>query len=344
MSQMCVSCGAENPATNRFCGQCGIRLEQANSAVASAANVAGGGRAIADAGGNAIDGAPANSGASEPLNKYRIVVENANTAHTGSGFLGLSGDSTTPDYEDEERTAPSHLWRNIAICVVVIALAMTASQWRTIRDYNLRRHSPVSAPDASQIAEPPPPSAVAADRADRTSGVPSSEPGADAPQVVESTPSPDHARPVQQTGRSRESAPSSGRSNSSANAARPRAMGGPVADLPASPSSAASNQPARFRTAHPVDSPSSTTAPGAYEMNRAANASDAEARAAWLWNAVSKGNSQASVELARMYVQGSGVVRNCEQAQILLRGAAGKGNEQARLGLRQILQGGCAPR
>jgi TPR repeat protein len=79
-------------------------------------------------------------------------------------------------------------------------------------------------------------------------------------------------------------------------------------------------------------------------MKRAAH-TDGEVRALWLWKAVGKGNPQASVELATMYVQGSGVVRNCDQAQILLRGAAEKGNEQARFSLQQMrLQGGCTPR
>lgn len=342
MSQVCVICGAENPATNRFCGQCGIRLEQANRAVASAANVAGGGSAIADAAGNASDGAPANSGASESLNKYRIVVENANTAHTGSGFLGLSDNGATPVC-DEERTASSHLWRNIAICLVAFALSM-ATQWRTFRNYNLRRHSLASARDGSQGSEPPSHSAVAADDAGQASGLSTAAGATGASPIVESTPSDDHARAVQQTGSLRESAPSSDGLNSSADAARPRAMGAPVADLSTSRSSTASDQTTRSRTAHPAGNSSSTALPGAYEMNRAANANEAEARAAWLWSAVSKGNSQASVELARMYMQGSGVVQNCEQAQILLRGAAQKGNEQARLSLRQILQGGCAPR
>jgi TPR repeat protein len=80
-------------------------------------------------------------------------------------------------------------------------------------------------------------------------------------------------------------------------------------------------------------------------MNRAVNASDAEARAAWLWRAVSKGNPEAPVELARMYEQGNGVVRSCGQAQVLLRSAAAKGNAQARLSLQQIrIRGGCSAR
>jgi TPR repeat protein len=112
-------------------------------------------------------------------------------------------------------------------------------------------------------------------------------------------------------------------------------MGAPV-DVPENHPSAS----AKAHAARPAGSVSASA--GAFELERAEHAGDAEARAAWLWNAVSKGNSQASVELAKMYVQGSGVIRNCDQAQILLRIAAEKGNEQAKLNLQQIRrQGGC---
>jgi TPR repeat protein len=80
-------------------------------------------------------------------------------------------------------------------------------------------------------------------------------------------------------------------------------------------------------------------------MNRAAHASDYEARAVWLWRAVGKGNPQAPVELARMYEHGNGVIRSCDQAQVLLRSAAAKGNEQAKISLQQMrIRGDCSAR
>jgi TPR repeat protein len=80
-------------------------------------------------------------------------------------------------------------------------------------------------------------------------------------------------------------------------------------------------------------------------MNRAAHASDSEARAVWLWRAVGKGNPQAPVELARMYEQGNGVARSCDQAEVLLRSAAANGNEQAKISLQQMrIRGDCSAR
>jgi len=46
-----------------------------------------------------------------------------------------------------------------------------------------------------------------------------------------------------------------------------------------------------------------------------------------------------------MYEQGNGVVQSCAQAQVLLRSAAAKGNEQAKLSLQQMrIRGGCSVR
>jgi general secretion pathway protein A len=48
-----------------------------------------------------------------------------------------------------------------------------------------------------------------------------------------------------------------------------------------------------------------------------------------LWKQVKRGRSQAEVELARMYLEGAGVERNCAQAQVLLQDASRKGNPHA---------------
>ncbi|ABF42904.1 Sel1 [Candidatus Koribacter versatilis Ellin345] len=50
----------------------------------------------------------------------------------------------------------------------------------------------------------------------------------------------------------------------------------------------------------------------------------------WLWKAVAKGNGEAPVLLADMYLQGRGVPKDCEQAMLLLNAAAKKANPRAR--------------
>jgi len=70
--------------------------------------------------------------------------------------------------------------------------------------------------------------------------------------------------------------------------------------------------------------------PGQQELARAMDASDSAAAAAWLWKATSRGNPEAPIRLADMYIKGKGVPRSCEQALVLLRSAAVKENAPAR--------------
>jgi PilZ domain len=60
-----------------------------------------------------------------------------------------------------------------------------------------------------------------------------------------------------------------------------------------------------------------------------------------LWEAVQGGSVAAEMSLADRFVRGQGVERNCDQARVLLRAAAGKGNREARLRLYQLESGGC---
>lgn len=60
-----------------------------------------------------------------------------------------------------------------------------------------------------------------------------------------------------------------------------------------------------------------------------------------LWSAVAKGNASAEVALADLYWHGRGVVRNCDQARILLSTAARKGSTEAERRLQEFEQQGC---
>lgn len=60
-----------------------------------------------------------------------------------------------------------------------------------------------------------------------------------------------------------------------------------------------------------------------------------------LWSAVGAGSSSAEVALARLYLKGEGVPKNCEQARILLRAAAKSGNREARQQLTRLRTYGC---
>jgi hypothetical protein len=74
-------------------------------------------------------------------------------------------------------------------------------------------------------------------------------------------------------------------------------------------------------------------------------AGDATAAAAWLWKSTSRGNPEAPVRLADLYIKGKGVPRSCEQALVLLRSAASKENAPARNRLAALYANGtCVPR
>jgi TPR repeat protein len=60
-----------------------------------------------------------------------------------------------------------------------------------------------------------------------------------------------------------------------------------------------------------------------------------------LWSAVGQGNTAAEVTLAKLYLIGGGVPKNCDQARVLLRAAAKKGNSEAITKLSQITRQGC---
>lgn len=60
-----------------------------------------------------------------------------------------------------------------------------------------------------------------------------------------------------------------------------------------------------------------------------------------LWSAVEAGSSVAELDLARLYLKGEGVPRNCEQAWILLRAATKGGSGEARQQLQKLRRYGC---
>ena len=95
-----------------------------------------------------------------------------------------------------------------------------------------------------------------------------------------------------------------------------------------------SHDDTKREAAKPMESPTlpagSKHDPGQQELGKAMQAGDPTAAAAWLWRATSRGNPEAPVLLADMYIKGKGVPRSCEQALVLLRSAATKENAPAR--------------
>ena len=88
--------------------------------------------------------------------------------------------------------------------------------------------------------------------------------------------------------------------------------------------------------------PRSKEAPNRLPHRRSPNSTpDRSDEATRLWSAVVSGNSSAEVDLARLYLKGDGVPRDCEQAKVLLGAAAKRGNVEARQELKKLRTTGC---
>lgn len=398
MAIPCDICGAQNPATNRFCGQCGRKLSTSPSSETPEefwrdATLSGHKPLEHSAdlptdvtkldnetpliAGKDLNPRQDQAGATNEIHdRFEREVESRDrlrhnheahhevharedaasdlpsaeeepsrrTGVSGPSFLGLTDDHP-PDYLLGDEEPKSHARRNIALLVLLAAVVLLSLQWRSMRDYGLtyvQNGSMQVKVRAKDDAQNPP--AVAADNTSRDLGLPPATAKPGSPKAVESSPNANRIPPP-------ETAAQAPTATAPASSPQPQAMSAPPADVPqnssqnnaatAAPETAALRSPAKPRAAQPSRRSQSASLPGAEEMNRAARASDAEARAAWLWRAVGKGNPQAPVELARMYELGAGVVRSCDQAQVLLRSAAAKGNEQARLNLQQMRMRGC---
>jgi zinc-ribbon domain/Sel1 repeat len=132
-------------------------------------------------------------------------------------------------------------------------------------------------------------------------------------------------------------------------AENPQPNGTPPAGDTQSADAGAGSEPTQTGPPMPIEAPlpkpSSKPQPGQMELAKAMNASDAAAMAAWLWKATSRGNPDAPVRLADMYIRGNGVPKSCEQALVLLRAAAAKENAPARNRLAALYaNGSCVAR
>jgi hypothetical protein len=71
------------------------------------------------------------------------------------------------------------------------------------------------------------------------------------------------------------------------------------------------------------------------------NGSNGAEAADWLWKAVAKGNTDATVELSDLYLRGTGIPKNCDQARVLLDAAASRGVKAAAMRLQNMQAFGC---
>lgn len=76
-------------------------------------------------------------------------------------------------------------------------------------------------------------------------------------------------------------------------------------------------------------------------LNGVGRERDSTQASAWLWKAVEKKNTRATVLLAGLYLRGDGVQKNCDQGRVLLDAAAIKGSKEAASLLQNLQAFGC---
>lgn len=124
-----------------------------------------------------------------------------------------------------------------------------------------------------------------------------------------------------------------------------------AANAPAISSEDANPQNAAAREPLPTPKSPATPAPpanGSQELataltflNGSGQQRDSAQAAQWLWKAVEKKNTAATVLLAGLYLRGDGVQKNCDQGRVLLDAAADKGSKDAAGLLKNLQAFGC---
>jgi zinc-ribbon domain len=348
----CPSCGRENRAAQKFCGMCGTRLgdeaAQSQEDMYSAASLveAAGQDEAAPFRAREPEFVPPKRTSYQPASyqpaSYEAApyepasYEPASSRNDLSLFQSGRARDYERDYEDERSDeifsypAASRSYRvyiGIALALIIFSLGYMA--WRSAQAARQNTHVESAAPP--QVAKEPataapvPPNATAGSTNTDTANQPAA---ANHPATV----------PARQAARQAAEPPSP------AAQAPGRAVG------QRTPSEKAA-QLAALRTPTPEKSEAAppSAAFGAEELATAQqylNGSNGQPRNSaegvkWLWRAIAKHNSAASLLLADLYLKGDGVSKNCDQARVLLDAAAIKGMKEAGTRLRNLQSFGC---
>ena len=269
----------------------------------------------------------------------------------GPSFLGLSDTPASPAYVGEANAERQSHWRAwTAVVVLLIFGALGALEWRAEKNQSsngpigimrmqidrLKGKKAVITPASETAPEPAQPGSTSqpSGSGPEMQVAPRQKPQPNPPQPVNNNASPEKPTNPGAASTAPASAPavaeakstpvekSSVPENAHGADQKPEiAMNAESEKFPAS----STNETAESKAEKPAK-----TTPGADELAKAANASDREAASAWLWKSVAKGNPDAPVKLANMYIKGDGVPQSCDQAVVLLRSAAAKENAPAR--------------
>ncbi len=354
---LCPSCGFSNQLINRFCGKCGALLPPSE---VQAVRVDGTSFLGLDKAprpdrrheaGAAPDGTERRVVSNEPVRPpqrpARRPSVKVDSTIGGPSFLGIgkSDNSALLDEDYSEDDGGVHKWL-LALVMVVLAVFFGV-QWFSTHSEQVQRffgHEPdkvVSSPSAqlepmtAPSAQNPPAAQERQPALDELPGKPV-VPGAgplDNPSAVNLPASPED-RTATEAGAEKTAA--------SAKTKEPEISTSKNKKSPV-PAKKKSDTSVPSTAAAAEELPAVEHDLGERELLRARSQSGAGS-VYWLWKAIAKGNSEAPLQLANMYLEGRGVAQNCEQALILLRSAAQHGSAPARSKLGALYASGtCVP-
>ena len=300
---VCPSCEQKNPRHWRYCGMCGAPLEpereQAKTPV--------------------------------PLPTFLRVAEQSAPAPEAA----RSGADDVEWLRDKDLTqSASSSGRGLKIMMVLVFLALIGVLAWMQRQKMASQHStelPPSAPAVSEKQSEPSAPTAASKPPEATPSVTASQAESAPPKSVpqeksipeETTKSPSSAgvRAVVPEARTKEEV----RSNAPDQAAVTNAKDN-AADVEAATTVATA---ARNESSSGPDTGQTEYLRGQQYLSGTNGARNSAEGARWLWKAVTKHNTAALVSLANLYAKGDGVSQNCDQARVLWRAAAAKGNTEA---------------
>jgi pyruvate/2-oxoglutarate dehydrogenase complex dihydrolipoamide acyltransferase (E2) component len=299
----CPSCGHENDYPQRFCGMCGRPF---GSAAASSSSMVEDG-IVDDAQQGVFRKSDARFEEVRDRGQYYARDDSASNYHSESDSEGLI---RSLGYA----TASTSYRAYIGVVLVIIIAALGYIAWKGAR-----------ATGSSPLATQAPPAAAAP-----SAGQPPAPAAAKA-----AVPTPDNSASATTAGMS------AGVASAKANLAEADVAKTDVAkgastapvtkqpDAKGAPAGAIGNGSEELAIAKKYLNPSGGTQPNTAEA------------VDWLWKAVAKRNTEATLLLSDLYLRGSGIPKNCDQARVLLDAAASRGTKDAAVRLQNMQAFGC---
>jgi hypothetical protein len=305
---VCEACGETNAAEQRFCGSCGAALAE--------------GEAYSDTGRHnsfpSRSTLPAQWQETAPFFPQESAREEARTPveldkilyrDDGERRNWLPGDYA-PKLIPEYKRGPYQYRLYIGVVFAALLGYLAYTGWRQTRSWSENSHPlPKPAPAAETQPAPPPTSPV---RAKVETGEPST--------IAQN---PDPAR-KQDTGNHLEA-------DSRTDGENKEPVSKAVLKSPLSAKGSALQE----------NGSQELTVAENYLNGAQGKARDSGEAAKWLWQSVRKGNTAATLLLSDLYLKGDGVLKNCDQARLLLDAASRKGSAGAAERLRNLPAFGC---